>query len=164
MDLLVGRSSFPRNSTLQVWGPPSRCHTSCRPSLLRTSAESGRVRLVCGSWGCRCTRGCVYRQQTRIVCRPANVICAGIRKPSAAAVHSQTFGEYKVTEVESRSQHGSSNAKLCLDFETLALRVEPPSIFVEPGEDTTIVTVDSANMPGILVEVGRVPRFVPLHR
>ncbi len=66
----------------------------------------------------------------------------------------QTFGEYKVTEVESRSQHGSQQAKLCLDFETLALRCEPPSILVEPGHNATTVTVDSANMPGILVEVG----------
>jgi hypothetical protein len=73
--------------------------------------------------------------------------------PTLWAPVMQHYGDWKVAEVESRSQHGSGQAKLCLDFETLALRVEPPVVSVEAREDATVVTVDSANMPGILVEV-----------
>lgn len=100
-----------------------------------------------------CSCGCVTLGSVKLV--------GGLNSVLVLAAM-QHYGDWKVAEVESRSQHGSGQAKLCLDFETLALRVEPPVVSVEEREDATVVTVDSANMPGILVEVScRVHKWQP---
>ena len=43
-----------------------------------------------------------------------------------------------------------------LEYETLELRVHPTNVVIdnETREDSTLITVDSANRPGTLVEVG----------
>lgn len=42
-----------------------------------------------------------------------------------------------------------------LEYETLELRLHPPNVMVdnETYEDVTVVTIDSANRPGTLIEV-----------
>lgn len=42
-----------------------------------------------------------------------------------------------------------------LEYETLELRLHPPNVMVdnETHEDMTVVTIDSANRPGTLIEV-----------
>ncbi len=43
-----------------------------------------------------------------------------------------------------------------LEYETLELRLHPPNVLVdnETYDDMTVVTIDSANRPGTLIEVG----------
>mmetsp|Transcript_16924 Transcript_16924/g.50541 ORF Transcript_16924/g.50541 Transcript_16924/m.50541 type:complete len:574 (+) Transcript_16924:156-1877(+) len=67
----------------------------------------------------------------------------------------QDFDSYKDAE-KSRSQHGSSEAQMLLcqpDYATLSLRIDPATVSIEQRDDSTWVTVDSANFPGILVSV-----------
>lgn len=66
----------------------------------------------------------------------------------------QDFNDYVVAE---KSRHGGSEAQYLLqtapDYATLSLRIDPATVCVEEREDFTQITVDSANFPGILVEV-----------
>lgn len=52
---------------------------------------------------------------------------------------------------------GAVCAGTLLEYETLELRIHPPNVVIEDAsyEDTTVVTIDSANRPGTLIEVRR---------
>lgn len=65
----------------------------------------------------------------------------------------QTFSEYREAEANSTGQSVTVDGAL-LEFQTLELRVHPPNVEVdnETYDDRTVVTVDSANRPGTLVE------------
>lgn len=69
----------------------------------------------------------------------------------------QTFSEYKEAEANNANgkQSSVSTDGALLEYETLELRVHPPNVEVdnETYDDRTIITVDSANRPGTLVEV-----------
>ncbi|KAK9829031.1 hypothetical protein WJX72_003510 [[Myrmecia] bisecta] len=76
-------------------------------------------------------------------------------KPSFARSASlQTFSEYKQAEACNLQSSVSHSGEL-LEYETLELRVHPPNINIDNGCDDacTVITVDSANRPGTLVEV-----------
>lgn len=64
----------------------------------------------------------------------------------------QTFAQYK--EAESKEDHRAVNKNGdLLDYETLELRVHPPNIQVKVEDNETLITLDSANRPGTLIEV-----------
>lgn len=66
----------------------------------------------------------------------------------------QAFADYKKDELVNVRQAVTQNGTL-LEYETLELRVHPPNVTVdnETYDDRTVITVDSANRPGTLVEV-----------
>lgn len=48
-----------------------------------------------------------------------------------------------------------------LEYETLELRIHPPNVVIEDVlDDTTMVTIDSANRPGTLIEVRQVAAHI----
>lgn len=68
----------------------------------------------------------------------------------------RTFNEYRDEEAASANRRsGVSREGLMLEYETLALRVHPPNVVIdnESHETCTVITIDSANRPGTLVEV-----------
>lgn len=67
----------------------------------------------------------------------------------------RTFSEYRAEESENRRRASVSREGVLLEYETLELRVHPPNIVVDNDskDDCTVLTVDSANRPGTLVEV-----------
>lgn len=65
----------------------------------------------------------------------------------------QTFAQYKEAESYNQSQQAVNKNGVLLDYETLELRVHPPNITVKIEENETLITLDSANKPGTLIEV-----------
>jgi hypothetical protein len=70
----------------------------------------------------------------------------------------QSFNEYRANESQNR-QNGDSSVTsdgLLLEYETLELRLHPPNVQIdnETYDDMTVITIDSANRPGTLIEVG----------
>jgi hypothetical protein len=64
----------------------------------------------------------------------------------------QTFAQYKEAELHQDQRAVNKDGDL-LDFETLELRVHPPNIQVKIEDHETLITLDSANRPGTLIEV-----------
>jgi glycine cleavage system regulatory protein len=66
----------------------------------------------------------------------------------------QAFSEYRELEAQN-TRHAVTNDGALLEYETLELRVHPPNVVIDNDmfEDRTVITVDSANRPGTLVEV-----------
>ncbi len=65
----------------------------------------------------------------------------------------QTFADYRKAEAgDRRPTEGDGTL---LEYETLELRLNPPQIEIDNNlyEDVTVITIDSANRPGTLVEV-----------
>lgn len=64
-----------------------------------------------------------------------------------------SFTEWQQTEQQNTSS--VSREGELLEYETLELRVHPPNICIDNKADdtSTVITVDSANRPGTLVEV-----------
>jgi hypothetical protein len=65
----------------------------------------------------------------------------------------QTFAQYRESESYNQAQRAVNKNGDLLDYETLELRVHPPNIQVKIEEKETLVTLDSANKPGTLIEV-----------
>ena len=65
------------------------------------------------------------------------------------------FCDYRDSEAQNDLQTSVSCSGELLEYETLELRVNPPNIDVDNNYDSsyTLITVDSANRPGTLVEV-----------
>ncbi|KAL3142750.1 hypothetical protein ABBQ38_003051 [Trebouxia sp. C0009 RCD-2024] len=65
------------------------------------------------------------------------------------------FSDYREAEAQNDLQTSVSCSGELLEYETLELRVNPPNIDVDNNYDPscTLITVDSANRPGTLVEV-----------
>lgn len=65
------------------------------------------------------------------------------------------FCDYRDSEAQNDLQTSVSCSGELLEYETLELRVNPPNIDVDNNYDPscTLITVDSANRPGTLVEV-----------
>ena len=65
------------------------------------------------------------------------------------------FSDYRESEAHNDLQTSVSNSGELLEYETLELRVHPPNIDIDNEYDPscTLITVDSANRPGTLVEV-----------
>ncbi|EFJ46840.1 hypothetical protein VOLCADRAFT_121048 [Volvox carteri f. nagariensis] len=73
------------------------------------------------------------------------------RTPSLLA-----FSDYREAEQANGAKHSSVTANgVLLEYETLELRVHPPNVNIdnETYADRTLITLDSANRPGTLVEV-----------
>ena len=67
--------------------------------------------------------------------------------------HTQDFDSYKDAE-KCRSQHGSTEAQMLLrqpDYATLSLRIDPATVSIEQRDDSTWLTIDSANFPGTAI-------------
>ena len=73
-----------------------------------------------------------------------------VRSPSL-----QAFPDYRALEASNAMQSSVSSTGELLEYETLELRVHPPNVEVDNAVDDgrTIITIDSANRPGTLVEV-----------
>ena len=69
------------------------------------------------------------------------------------------FSDYRESEARNDLQTSVSNSGELLEYETLELRVNPPNIDIDNNYDPTctLITVDSANRPGTLVEVSLPP-------
>ncbi len=67
----------------------------------------------------------------------------------------QTFAEYREAEAANLLKASVSVDGSLLEYETLELRVHPPNVEIlnDPDESATVITVDSANRAGTLVEV-----------
>lgn len=67
----------------------------------------------------------------------------------------QTFNEYRETEARSDAKSLVAVSGEILEYETLELRIHPPNVNIDNQQDatSTVVTIDSANRPGTLVEV-----------
>ena len=66
----------------------------------------------------------------------------------------QAFQAYREAEAHNSLQTSVSSTGELLEYETLELRVHPPNIDINNAHPTrSIVTVDSANRPGTLIEV-----------
>ena len=65
------------------------------------------------------------------------------------------FSAYREAEALNELQTSVSHSGELLEYETLELRVHPPNINIDNdfSPDFTLITVDSANRPGTLVEV-----------
>ena len=65
------------------------------------------------------------------------------------------FSDYREAEAHNDLNTSVSNSGELLEYETLELRVHPPNIDIDNEYDPscTLITVDSANRPGTLVEV-----------
>ncbi|GMH35882.1 hypothetical protein BSKO_03750 [Bryopsis sp. KO-2023] len=67
----------------------------------------------------------------------------------------QTFEEFREKESRNSLATAVTEEGSLLEYETLVLRVNPPNVEIDnqSHESETIITVDSANRPGTLVEV-----------
>jgi len=67
----------------------------------------------------------------------------------------QSFKEYRQSESQNPQQSSVHDDGTLLEYETLELRLHPPNVLVdnETYDDMTVVTIDSANRPGTLIEV-----------
>ena len=65
------------------------------------------------------------------------------------------FSDYRESEAHNDLQTSVSDSGELLEYETLELRVHPPNINIDNDYDPTctLITVDSANRPGTLVEL-----------
>lgn len=65
------------------------------------------------------------------------------------------FSDYREAEALNELQTSVSRSGELLEYETLELRVHPPNINIDNdfSSEFTLITVDSANRPGTLVEV-----------
>lgn len=80
-----------------------------------------------------------------------SLLLRNLALPRASSL--QTFSEYREAEANSTGKSVATDGTL-LEFQTLELRVHPPNVEVDNHtyEDRTLITVDSANRPGTLVE------------
>ncbi|KAL6764347.1 hypothetical protein V8C86DRAFT_2474323 [Haematococcus lacustris] len=67
----------------------------------------------------------------------------------------QSFKEYRAAEAQNPQQNSVTSDGLLLEYETLELRLHPPNVVIdnETYDDATLITIDSANRPGTLIEV-----------
>ena len=65
----------------------------------------------------------------------------------------QTFEQYRQSESYNQAQRAVNKNGDLLDYETLELRVHPPNIQIKVEDKETLITLDSANKPGTLIEV-----------
>ncbi len=67
----------------------------------------------------------------------------------------QSFSEYKQNESQNPQLSSVTSEGLLLEYETLELRLHPPNVQIdnETYDDVTVITIDSANRPGTLIEV-----------
>ncbi len=67
----------------------------------------------------------------------------------------QSFAEYRQAEAGNPSQSSVTQDGLLLEYETLELRIHPPNVVIDNDtyDDMTVITIDSANRPGTLIEV-----------
>lgn len=74
------------------------------------------------------------------------------------------FSDYREAEALNELQTSVSRSGELLEYETLELRVHPPNINIDNdfSSDFTLITVDSANRPGTLVEVIHSSRGRPI--
>jgi bifunctional pyridoxal-dependent enzyme with beta-cystathionase and maltose regulon repressor activities len=98
----------------------------------------------------RCAR-VVCRQRKRCSRGMNSYIYGGISRISST----QTFAQYRESESYNQAQRAVNKNGDLLDYETLELRVHPPNIQVQQENNTTLITLDSANKPGTLIEVRR---------
>lgn len=78
-----------------------------------------------------------------------------LRNRASRIFSKATFEEYRENE-KSHNEVPRAVTKdgNLLDYETLELRVHPPNIRIKIEEKGTLITLDSANRPGTLIEVG----------
>eukprot|EP00879_Flechtneria_rotunda_P017211 GHRR01018032.1.p1 GENE.GHRR01018032.1~~GHRR01018032.1.p1 ORF type:complete len:568 (+),score=198.34 GHRR01018032.1:444-2147(+) len=67
----------------------------------------------------------------------------------------QTFAQYREAESQNNKHTSVTSEGELLEHQTLELRVHPPNVTIDNDlyDDRTVITVDSANRPGTLVEV-----------
>lgn len=75
----------------------------------------------------------------------------GLRRSSSLV----SFAEYKQSEASNPQMSSVTSEGTLLEYETLELRIHPPNVVIdnETYEDVTVITIDSANRPGTLIEV-----------
>ncbi len=76
----------------------------------------------------------------------------------------QSFNDYKISEGTLGPQLSSVTSEgILLEYETLELRLHPPNVQIdnETYDEVTVVTIDSANRPGTLIEVPIMARSSP---
>jgi hypothetical protein len=80
---------------------------------------------------------------------------AFVFRPGMSRISStRTFEEYRETEASlNEAPRAVTKEGDLLDYETLELRVHPPNIRIKIEETATLITLDSANRPGTLIEV-----------
>mmetsp|Transcript_9972 Transcript_9972/g.21294 ORF Transcript_9972/g.21294 Transcript_9972/m.21294 type:complete len:599 (+) Transcript_9972:309-2105(+) len=67
----------------------------------------------------------------------------------------RAFSEYREEESTNYQQSSVTDTGVLLEYETLELRVHPPNVEIDNDtfDDRTLLTLDSANRPGTLVEL-----------
>eukprot|EP00201_Polytomella_parva_P022516 CAMPEP_0175043002 /NCGR_PEP_ID=MMETSP0052_2-20121109/2908_1 /TAXON_ID=51329 ORGANISM="Polytomella parva, Strain SAG 63-3" /NCGR_SAMPLE_ID=MMETSP0052_2 /ASSEMBLY_ACC=CAM_ASM_000194 /LENGTH=305 /DNA_ID=CAMNT_0016305939 /DNA_START=165 /DNA_END=1078 /DNA_ORIENTATION=- len=67
----------------------------------------------------------------------------------------QSFAEYRQAEAQNPQLSSVTSEGTLLEYETLELRIHPPNVQIDNStyDDVTVVTIDSANRPGTLIEV-----------
>ncbi|KAG2452901.1 hypothetical protein HYH02_002244 [Chlamydomonas schloesseri] len=75
----------------------------------------------------------------------------GLRRSSSLV----SFAEYKQSEASNPQMSSVTSEGTLLEYETLELRIHPPNVVIdnETYDDVTVITIDSANRPGTLIEV-----------
>ncbi|GLI62359.1 hypothetical protein VaNZ11_004977 [Volvox africanus] len=75
----------------------------------------------------------------------------GLRRSSSL----QSFAEYRQAEAQNPQMSSVTSEGTLLEYETLELRIHPPNVVIdnETYDDMTVITIDSANRPGTLIEV-----------
>jgi len=81
-----------------------------------------------------------------------SLLLRGLAMPRSSSL--QAFSEYRDAEAGGARTSSVTTDGALLEYETLELRVHPPNVEIdtETYDDRTVVTVDSANRPGTLVE------------
>jgi hypothetical protein len=77
----------------------------------------------------------------------------------------QSFNDYRQTEQQNPQLSSVTPDGLLLEYETLELRLHPPNVQIDNDtyDDVTVITIDSANRPGTLIEVRDSGRRVTPH-
>lgn len=66
----------------------------------------------------------------------------------------QSFQQYRLEESRNSLYTAVNSDGYLQDYETLVLKVNPPTVKIDNGKgNQTLITVESANRPGTLVEV-----------
>ncbi|GLC45665.1 hypothetical protein PLESTM_001763700 [Pleodorina starrii] len=75
----------------------------------------------------------------------------GLRRSSSL----QSFSEYRQAEAQNPQMSSVTSEGTLLEYETLELRIHPPNVVIDNDtyDDMTVITIDSANRPGTLIEV-----------
>ncbi|EFJ42325.1 hypothetical protein VOLCADRAFT_97579 [Volvox carteri f. nagariensis] len=75
----------------------------------------------------------------------------GLRRSSSL----QSFAEYRQAEAQNPQMSSVTSEGALLEYETLELRIHPPNVVIDNDtyDDMTVITIDSANRPGTLIEV-----------